>query len=68
MVTDPVSAPAQDKAKIVYGLLIGVVAIVIRTFSLFAEGIMFAILIVNTFVPLIEYQFKSWQKRKKVSA
>lgn len=68
MVTDPISAPAQDRAKIIYGILVGLVAVVIRTFSLFAEGIMFAILIVNTFVPLIERQLKSWQNRKKVSA
>lgn len=50
MATDPVSAPSQDKSKIIYGVLIGALAMVIRTYSLFTEGIMFAILIANVFV------------------
>lgn len=68
MATDPISAPVQDKSKIIYGVLIGVLALVIRTYSLFTEGIMFAILIANIFVPLIDRHVKSWQSRKKVNA
>ncbi len=68
MATDPVSAPSQNISKIIYGVLIGVLALVIRTYSLFTEGIMFAILIANAFVPLIDRHVKSWQSRKKVNA
>jgi Na+-translocating ferredoxin:NAD+ oxidoreductase RnfD subunit len=45
--------------------LIGIVAIIIRSFSLFTEGIMFAILIVNAFVPLIDRNIKIIKDRKK---
>ena len=68
MATDPVSAPVLDKAKVAYGILIGVVAVIIRQYSLFTEGIMFAILIANAFVPLLERQIRQWAARKKVAA
>ena len=58
MTTDPISAPQNDIAKIIYGVLIGLLAVIIRSFSIFTEGIMFAILIANTFVPLIDRQVK----------
>jgi Na+-transporting NADH:ubiquinone oxidoreductase subunit B len=68
MATDPISSPKQDTSRIIYGVLIGLIAVVIRSFSLFTEGIMFAILIVNAFVPLIERNVKSFKNRKKVTA
>jgi Na+-transporting NADH:ubiquinone oxidoreductase subunit B len=68
MATDPISSPKQDTSRIIYGVLIGLIAVVIRSFSLFTEGIMFAILIVNSFVPLIERNVKSFKNRKKVTA
>jgi Na+-transporting NADH:ubiquinone oxidoreductase subunit B len=69
MATEPVSAPSQESARILYGILIGLVASVIRQFSLFTEGIMFAILIVNAFAPLIDRQIREIKaKRKKVPA
>ena len=58
MATDPISAPKQEASKYIYGALIGVVAMIIRAFSIFTEGIMFAILIVNAFVPLIDRNIK----------
>jgi len=68
MATDPISAPKQEVSKIIYGILIGVIALIIRSFSLFTEGIMFAVLIVNAFVPLIERNVKAYKSRKKVTA
>lgn len=68
MATDPISAPADDWAKIAYGILIAAAAILIRTYSLFTEGIMFAILIANVFSPLLDRQFKALRARKKVTA
>ena len=65
MATDPVSAPRQEISKFIYGALIGIVAIVIRAFALFTEGVMFAILIVNAFVPLIDRNIKILKDRKK---
>lgn len=65
MATDPVSAPKQEVSKYIYGALIGVVAMIIRAFSIFTEGIMFAILIVNAFVPLIDRNIKMLNDRIK---
>lgn len=65
MATDPVSAPRQELSKFIYGALIAAVALIIRAFSLFTEGIMFAILIVNAFVPLIDRNIKNLKDRKK---
>ena len=54
MVTDPVSAPKTNPGRWIYGILIGVLTVVIRTFSVWAEGAMFAILLGNMFAPLID--------------
>ena len=54
MATDPVSGPVTIPAKWVYGFLIGVVTVLIRSFSGFVEGVMFAILFGNVCAPLID--------------
>ena len=54
MVTDPVSAPLTSAGKWIYGVLIGVLTIVIRNLSGFPEGMMFAILFMNMFAPVID--------------
>ena len=54
MATDPVSSPVTASAKWAYGALIGAVTILIRSFSGFVEGIMFAILMGNIFAPLFD--------------
>ena len=66
MVTDPISAPKTKQAQWIAGTLVGLITVVIRTFSLFTEGMMFAILIVNAFTPLLELQLKQRQDRKKL--
>jgi len=68
MTTDPISAPTDGWAKIAYGALIALAAILIRTFSLFTEGIMFAILFANIFSPLLDRQLKAFTARKKVTS
>jgi len=59
MATDPITSPSTEVGKWIYGFLVGVLAAVIREFSLFQEGMMFAILIVNSFVPLMDIAVKS---------
>lgn len=68
MATDPISAPSNDASRIIYGIVIGILAFVIRSYSLFTEGIMFAILIANMFGPLIERQVKEFGGRRKAAA
>lgn len=57
--TDPVSAATSKKGKLCYGLLIGVLIILIRLWGNFPDGIAFAVLIANLSVPLLDYYFKS---------
>ena len=55
MATDPVSATRTETGKWIYGFLIGVLAILIRVVNpAYPEGMMLAILLMNTFAPLID--------------
>jgi electron transport complex protein RnfD len=55
MASDMVGSPVTKLGTIVYGLLIGVVTIVIRRFGGMADTVMYAILLGNASTPLIEY-------------
>jgi electron transport complex protein RnfD len=55
MVTDPVTSPVTRPGRWLYGLLVGVVVVLIRLFGAYPEGVAFAILFANMFVPLIDY-------------
>ncbi|MDP3451886.1 MAG: NADH:ubiquinone reductase (Na(+)-transporting) subunit B [Bacteroidales bacterium] len=56
MATDPVTGSQTERGKWIYGLLIGFFAVVIRVFNPgYPEGMMLAILLMNTFAPLIDY-------------
>jgi Na+-transporting NADH:ubiquinone oxidoreductase subunit B len=67
MATDPITAPRDRLAQIVYGALIGFLAITIRTFSVFREGAMFAILLANSFGPLIELRLKDFALQRRIA-
>lgn len=53
MATDYVTSPMTKKGQIIYGVCIGFLTIVIRTWGAYPEGMSFAILIMNAFTPLI---------------
>lgn len=56
MATDPVTAARTRKGQYVYGFLIGVIAVLIRTYNAgYPEGAMLAVLLMNAFAPLIDY-------------
>ncbi|MDE7091709.1 MAG: RnfABCDGE type electron transport complex subunit D, partial [Bacteroidales bacterium] len=56
MATDPVTSAQTNWGKVIYGFLIGVLAVLIRVFNpAYPEGMMLAILFMNTFAPLIDY-------------
>ena len=56
MATDPVSAAHSNTGKYIYGLLIGVLAILIRVINpAYPEGMMLAILFMNLFAALIDH-------------
>jgi len=54
MLTDSVTAPYTSSGKWIYGMLAGIITIIIRDLSGFVEGVMFAILFMNIFAPLID--------------
>ena len=53
MATDYVTSPMTRRGMIVYGVMIGVITMVIRQWGAYPEGVSFAILIMNGFTPLI---------------
>jgi len=56
MATDPVTGSQTEKGKWFYGFLIGFFAVIIRVFNPgYPEGMMLAILLLNTFAPLIDH-------------
>lgn len=56
MATDPVSASMTNTGKLWFGILIGVMTVMIRVINpAFPEGIMLAILFANIFAPTIDY-------------
>jgi Na+-transporting NADH:ubiquinone oxidoreductase subunit B len=56
MATDPVTAAHTGTGKWIYGLLVGMMAVMIRVFNpAYPEGIMLAILFGNVMAPLIDY-------------
>lgn len=58
MATDYVTSPMTKKGMVVFAIGIGIVTIVIRVFGGYPEGISFAILFMNAFVPLINRYMK----------
>ena len=56
MATDPVSASMTQTGRYIYGFLIGVMTVLVRSMNpAFPEGIMLAILFCNVFAPLIDW-------------
>lgn len=56
MATDPVTSAQTRCGKLIYGFLLGVMAMLIRICNpAYPEGMMLAILLMNTFAPLIDY-------------
>lgn len=56
MASDPVTSCRTNTGKYIYGFLIGVMAILIRTYNNgYPEGAMLAVLLMNALAPLIDY-------------
>jgi electron transport complex protein RnfD len=51
--TDPVTSPLTSKGKWIFGMGTGILIMVIRLFSGYPEGVMFAVLMMNAVTPLI---------------
>jgi len=58
MATDYVTSPMVPKAMLIYGIGIGIITVIIRVYGAYPEGVSFAILIMNAFVPLMNAYIK----------
>ena len=58
MATDYVTSPMSPKAMLLYGCGIGMLTVIIRVWGSYPEGVSFAILIMNAFVPLMNAYIK----------
>lgn len=58
MATDYVTSPMNKKSMIIYGCGIGILTVIIRVWGAYPEGVSFAILIMNAFVPLMNAYIK----------
>ena len=63
--TEPVSGAKTKLGQWIYGLMIGILIVVLRGFSNFSEGIMFSVLIMNAFVPLLDQTIRQIQGKRK---
>lgn len=62
MATDPVTSPVTRPGRITFGIMIGLISALIRLVGAYPEGVAFAILISNMFVPVIDYY--KWSTNK----
>jgi Na+-transporting NADH:ubiquinone oxidoreductase subunit B len=65
VVTEPISGAKTNAGQWIYGFMIGGLTMVLRRYSNFPEGIMFSVLIMNAFVPLIDQIVRKRQQPKK---
>ena len=66
MATDPVTSAQTEKGKWIYGFLVGALAVTVRFWNPgYAEGMMLAILLMNTFAPLIDHCVVSAATRRR---
>ncbi len=67
VVTEPISGAKTEYGQWIYGFMVGGLTVILRGFSNFPEGIMFSILIMNAFVPLVDQMVRRVQTGKKAA-
>jgi len=68
MATDLVTSPMTKKGMVIFSIGIAIITVVIRLFGAYPEGVSFAILIMNAFVPLIDKYFKPRRFGNKIKS
>ena len=64
--TEPVTGAKTNEGQWLYGFVIGGLTVVFRGFSNFSEGIMFSVLLMNAFVPILDQAVRQIKTPKKV--
>jgi Na+-transporting NADH:ubiquinone oxidoreductase subunit B len=67
VVTEPISGAKTPYGQWIYGFMVGGLTVVLRGFSNFPEGVMFSVLIMNAFVPLIDQTVRRVQAARNVT-
>lgn len=65
MATDPVTSPFTKPGRWIGGILLGILTVLIRGLGGYVEGVMFSILLVNAFTPLIDTLVLKVRYRKR---
>lgn len=65
IMTDPISAASTDGGRWLFGLFAGSLTVLIRTFSAWPEGLMFAVLLANMFAPITDYLIQQRRQARK---
>lgn len=68
MATDWVTSPVTNKGKMIFGIGVGCIVMLFRTYSKYPEGVMYAILLMNAITPLIDKFIKQSIMVKKAAA
>jgi Na+-transporting NADH:ubiquinone oxidoreductase subunit B/electron transport complex protein RnfD len=55
MATDPVTSPYTRPGKYIFGIFAGLITVLIRAYAGYVEGVMFSIVLMNSFTPLIDH-------------
>ncbi|MGW8122034.1 NADH:ubiquinone reductase (Na(+)-transporting) subunit B [Roseivirga echinicomitans] len=68
MASDPVTASHTETGKWIYGLLIGMLSVLIRVVNpAYPEGIMLAVLLMNVFAPLIDFYIVQANMKRRLA-
>lgn len=65
MITDPISSARTRAGRYIFGAGAGVLAVLIRTFSIWTAGFMFALLLMNAFNPIVDVAVNGLKARRK---
>lgn len=65
MATDPITSPYTRVGKYIFGILCGFLTVIIRGFSGYTEGVMFSIIFMNAFTPLLDHIVITLKYRKR---
>jgi Na+-transporting NADH:ubiquinone oxidoreductase subunit B len=67
VVTEPISGAKTKEGQWIYGFIIGALTVVLRGFSNFSCGLMFSVLIMNAFVPILDQTVRQLKASRRVS-
>ncbi|MCK4932891.1 MAG: RnfABCDGE type electron transport complex subunit D [Candidatus Aminicenantes bacterium] len=64
VVTEPVSGAKTKSGQWIYGGMTGALIVILRGYSNFSEGVMFSVLIMNAFVPILDQTVRRLQMKR----